>query len=83
MNDSTYDPLFRRHMLLGWWALLTFLSMGAALELLHALKVGLYLVLLGVAIYWGLFGNWIDAWDALLWLSAFAIIDLNTFGLRE
>ena len=43
MNDSTNDPLFRRHMLLGWWALLIFLSMGAALELLHALKMGFYL----------------------------------------
>ena len=37
------DPLVERHLRLGWWGLLLFLSMGGALELLHALKVGFYL----------------------------------------
>ena len=31
------------HVRFGWWSLLVFLSLGAILELLHALKVGLYL----------------------------------------
>lgn len=35
--------LARRHLLLGWLALLAFLSMGAALEAMHGLKMGLLL----------------------------------------
>ena len=30
-----------------------------------------------------MYGNWIDAWDASLWLVAFAMIDLNLFRLSE
>ncbi len=33
----------RRHVRIGWWSLLGFLSLGAVLELLHGLKVGWYL----------------------------------------
>jgi hypothetical protein len=37
----------------------------------------LYLVLLSCAGYWLRHGEWLDAWDALLWLIAFAFIELN------
>lgn len=40
------DPcqeLRRRHLRFGWTALLAFSALGAVLELLHALKVGVYL----------------------------------------
>lgn len=40
MNDP--NALGRRHLAFGWYALLCFASLGAALELLHAFKVGLY-----------------------------------------
>jgi len=48
MNDSStgssgYDPLIRRHLLIGWWSLLLFLSLGIALEAMHGFKVGWYL----------------------------------------
>lgn len=33
----------RRHLLLGWWSLLVFLSLGIGLEALHGFKVGWYL----------------------------------------
>lgn len=33
----------RRHHLIGWWALLAFVTLGVVLETLHGLKVGLYL----------------------------------------
>jgi hypothetical protein len=33
----------RRHLRLGWWALLVFLSLGTVLEGLHGLKLGFYL----------------------------------------
>lgn len=36
------DRLVRRHFLAGWWLLLVFVALGAALEALHGLKIGLY-----------------------------------------
>lgn len=33
----------RRHHLVGWWALLAFLTLGIALETLHGFKADLYL----------------------------------------
>ncbi len=33
----------RRHLLIGWFALATFVTLGMTLEALHAFKVGLYL----------------------------------------
>ena len=35
--------MIRRHLQLGWWTLLIFLTAGLALETLHGLKVGAYL----------------------------------------
>jgi hypothetical protein len=36
------DTLARRHFLAGWWLLLVFVAMGAALEAFHGLKLGFY-----------------------------------------
>ena len=35
--------LARRHLLLGWWSLLIFLSLGLLLEALHGFKIGFYM----------------------------------------
>ena len=35
--------VIRRHLYFGWWTLLIFLTVGLALEALHAFKVGAYL----------------------------------------
>jgi hypothetical protein len=46
MSDSTADfreRILRRHLLVGWWGLLLFLSLGIILETLHGFKLGLYL----------------------------------------
>jgi hypothetical protein len=50
MSTSTNDPhtalrrrLAHRHFLIGWSALLLFLSLGAFLEAMHGFKVGFYL----------------------------------------
>jgi hypothetical protein len=46
MNDAHLDlrkRLARRHQIVGWWALLLFLSLGIALETLHGFKIGFYL----------------------------------------
>jgi hypothetical protein len=42
-------------------------------------KFVLYAILLACAIYWGFNGEFIDFWDAFLWILAFAAIELNMF----
>lgn len=53
----------------------------------RALTLGLYLALASFLVAWlaiglaeGGAGAWLDAWDAGLWLLAFAAIELNVFG---
>ncbi len=43
------------------------------------IKVVLYSVLFIAAAYWGIKGDFIDFWDAFLWLVAFIFIELNIF----
>jgi multisubunit Na+/H+ antiporter MnhF subunit len=38
-----------------------------------------YSVLFAAAIYWGFAGDFLDFWDAALWLFAFIFIELNVF----
>jgi hypothetical protein len=40
---SDINTLGRRHLAFGWYALLCFATLGAALEVLHAFKIGFYL----------------------------------------
>jgi hypothetical protein len=42
-----------------------------------------YLVLFGAAAYWGVKGDFLDFWDAFLWLVAFIFIELNVFQWHE
>jgi len=55
---------------------------GLALKLSTIGKVVLYSLLLLAAIYWGLKGDFVDFWDAFLWLVAFVFIELNVFEWR-
>lgn len=43
------------------------------------LKGVLYAVLFAAALYWGAVGDYLDFWDAFLWLVAFIFIELNIF----
>lgn len=43
------------------------------------LKFALYGILFCVAAYWGYAGDFLDYWDASLWLFAFIFIELNVF----
>ena len=56
---------------------------GAALKTSHAMKAFLYLLLLLAAIYWGVNGDFLDFWDAFLWLVAFFFIELNVVEWRH
>ena len=40
---DTTNATVRRHLRIGWWSLLLFLSLGIVLELMHGFKVGYYL----------------------------------------
>lgn len=42
-------------------------------------KLALYGVLFAAATYWGVAGDFLDFWDAALWLFAFIFIELNVF----
>ncbi len=56
---------------------------GLALRASNAIKFVLYSVLLVAAIYWGVKGDFVDFWDAFLWLVAFVFIELNIFEWRH
>lgn len=43
------------------------------------IKALLYVTLLVNAIYWGFEGDFLDFWDAFLWLVAFVFIEMNIF----
>lgn len=56
---------------------------GMALSVSYFSKVALYSALLYAAIYWGAKGDFVDFWDAFLWLVAFVLIELNVFEWRQ
>ncbi len=43
----------------------------------------LYSVLFVCAAYWGILGDFLDFWDAFLWLVAFIFIEMNIFQWHE
>jgi hypothetical protein len=56
---------------------------GLTLKASNASKFVLYSVLFLAAIYWGLKGDFVDFWDAFLWLVAFIFSELNVFEWRQ
>ncbi|MBT8092820.1 MAG: hypothetical protein KJN77_07280 [Gammaproteobacteria bacterium] len=56
---------------------------GLALAASNVCKFILYSILLLAAVYWGLKGDFVDFWDAFLWLVAFVFIELNIFEWRH
>ena len=55
---------------------------GIALRVSNSAKFVLYSALLLAAVYWGVKGDFVDFWDAFLWLVAFVFIELNVFEWR-
>ena len=56
---------------------------GTFLRASNASKVVLYAMLLIAAIYWGFKGDFVEFWDAFLWLVAFVFIELNVLEWRQ
>lgn len=50
---------------------------GRLLRVSEFAKTLLYSILLVCALYWGWAGTFLDFWDALLWLLAFGLIEMN------
>ena len=56
---------------------------GAALKTSNTMKYILYSILLLALVYWMLNGDFVDSWDALLWILAFFFIELNVVEWRH
>lgn len=56
---------------------------GRALRASNVSKIVLYSILMLAAIYWGIKGDFVDFWDAFLWLVAFFFIELNVVAWRQ
>ena len=56
---------------------------GLTLKISNRLKFLLYSTLLLAAIYWGVKGDFVDFWDAFLWLVAFFFIEMNVVEWRH
>lgn len=78
----------------AWLLVVLVLEVDVWLQLKHKLKGGIflankiikflaYLLLLLAAIYWGFTGQFLDFWDAFLWIVAFLFIEMNLFKWQE
>lgn len=46
-------------------------------------KAVLYLILVAAAVIWGIYGNFMDFWDAFIWIAAFFFIEMNLLQWHE
>lgn len=65
------------------WLQLKDLLTGRVLRIGKAVKAFFYAVLFVCAIYWWFYGDFLDFWDAFLWLVAFIFIEMNIFTWHE
>jgi hypothetical protein len=56
---------------------------GAILRISKVSKFVLYAILFIAAVYWGIYGDFVDFWDAFLWLLAFFFIEMNVVEWRK
>jgi len=45
----------------------------------NGVKIGLYAALVVIALWWGFTSDWLDFYDAMLWILCFFVIELNIF----
>ncbi len=50
-------------------------------RLRNAIKMALYMALVAVAVTWGVEHEWLDFFDACLWIVCFSVVELNIFTL--
>ncbi|MGI9287577.1 MAG: hypothetical protein ACR2P1_19490 [Pseudomonadales bacterium] len=52
---------------------------GSLVSASKMVKAVLYTTLVAAAVYWGFAGDFVDFWDAFLWIVAFVFIEMNMF----
>ena len=52
---------------------------GGLVSASRIIKILLYSILFSAAAYWGLLGDFLDFWDAFMWLVAFVFVEMNLF----
>ena len=55
---------------------------GRVLSAAKGVKLILYALLIGIAVYWGTLSHWLYLWDELLWIGGFAAIEMNVSEWR-
>ena len=73
----------RYKILTGLAVVIAAAFVGLVLTLSTISKLILYSLLFLAAIYWGFEGDFVDFWDAFLWLVAFVFIELNVFEWHQ
>ena len=56
---------------------------GALIASASAIKVLLYLTLIGIGVYWASLSHWLYLWDELVWIGGFAAIEMNVSQWRQ
>jgi hypothetical protein len=56
---------------------------GWLLSAMNLSKRLLYLVLIGLGVYWASLGHWLYFWDELVWIGGFAAIEMNVSEWRS
>jgi len=56
---------------------------GTVYRISNSSKIVLYAILFAAAVYWGIKGDFVDFWDAFLWLLAFFFIEMNVVEWRQ
>ena len=59
------------------WLQLHDMMLEPILRVSKILKAIFYAILFAAAVYWGFEGDFVDFWDAFLWLAAFVFIEMN------
>lgn len=65
------------------WLLERDLLSTTVTRLILAGKTVLYVGLVAVAVFWGIYGEFIDFWDAFVWIAAFVFIENNVVQWQE
>ena len=53
------------------------------LRIANIVKFPFWMILVGATILWWIYGTFLDAWDAFLWIAAFFFIELNMIAKHE
>lgn len=56
---------------------------GTLVSAANGLKIFLYLILFGLAIYWASLSHWLYTWDTFVWIAGFAAIEMNISEWRD